>query len=61
MIGSQLGHYKILRKLGVGGMGEVYLAQDLKLLSRNRYAHGARMVEEIGRLLGGWMKAQNSG
>jgi serine/threonine protein kinase len=31
LIGERLGHYKILARLGAGGMGEVYLAQDLHL------------------------------
>ena len=30
-IGQQIGHYAIMALLGVGGMGEVYLAQDMKL------------------------------
>jgi hypothetical protein len=32
------------------------LCRDLKLLSPGQYEHVARMVNEVGRLLGGWIK-----
>jgi hypothetical protein len=35
-------------------------AADLRLLDRRRYEHAARTLDEIGRLIGGWMKAHTA-
>ncbi|MEI7608541.1 MAG: diversity-generating retroelement protein Avd [Rhodospirillaceae bacterium] len=34
------------------------LANDLHLIDRRRYEHAARSIDDIGRLVGGWMKVQ---
>ena len=34
--GTRFGHYEVISLLGVGGMGEVYLAQDTKLPAHGR-------------------------
>jgi hypothetical protein len=33
------------------------LCRDLQLLAFNQYEHGQRLVDEIGRLMGGWIKS----
>ena len=36
------------------------LAADLKILDMRRYEHAARSIDEIGRLVGGWLKASHA-
>jgi serine/threonine protein kinase len=31
LVGRNLGHYRVISRIGAGGMGEVYLAEDTKL------------------------------
>ena len=38
----------------------IRLAADLRLLDRRRYEYAARALDETGRLIGGWMKAQRA-
>jgi hypothetical protein len=36
---------------------EVRLLKDMRLFSLNRYEHLAREMNEVGRMLGGWLKS----
>jgi serine/threonine protein kinase/Flp pilus assembly protein TadD len=59
--GTELGHYKIVRQIGTGGMGEVYLADDtklgrqvaIKILSRGfeRYEENLRRFTQEAKVL----------
>lgn len=52
------GHLRVanldLEKLRFG----IRLAKDLRHLDFTRYEHAARAIDEIGRMVGGWLKTQ---
>jgi eukaryotic-like serine/threonine-protein kinase len=51
MVGEQLGHYRIVEKIGAGGMGEVYLATDLVLGRRAaiKVLHPQMLRDQVAR------------
>jgi serine/threonine protein kinase len=51
VVRQSLGHYKIIRQVGSGGMGEVYAAEDRKL---NRQVALKVLPEEIASQPGVW-------
>jgi serine/threonine protein kinase len=55
--GTKLGRYEIRSQLGVGGMGEVYLAQDTRL--DRKVALKILPVELAIRLSPGWRRIIN--
>jgi hypothetical protein len=39
---------------------QVRLAKDLACLKRNSYLHASKNIDEVGRLVGGWIKTNTS-
>jgi len=39
----------------------IRLAKDLKMMSISKYGHHCERIDEIGKLLGGWMKSATQG
>jgi hypothetical protein len=37
------------------------LAYELEVVSTRRYAHGAQLMDELGRQVGGWLRSSHKG
>ena len=37
------------------------MAHELKVISTQRYAHGAKLMEDLGKQVGGWLKSLDAG
>ncbi len=57
----QAAHLLVAANLGLEKLRFLFrLASDLQLLDLRRYEFAARAIDEVGRLVGGWMKAQGA-